>query len=238
MVAAAVAFGLLAQLMPATPVPPAPVPLAQAPVASVIARPEVLTERSGGEVPGRAVALTFDDGPDPRWTPQVLALLRRHGVVATFCIVTEKLPGNEHLIREIVEAGMRLCNHTRTHHGDLPARGARQRADEIDGARADIAAVTDAPVLYFRAPEGNWSDAVAGLAARRGMQPLGWSVDPRDWRQPGTRAIVSAVQQQVRPGAVVLLHDGGGRREQTVAALAELLPWLAANGYRCDFPTP
>ncbi len=184
-----------------------------------------------------AVALTFDDGPDPRWTPDVLDLLRRHGAVATFCVVGAQVAAHPDLVRDIVAAGHRLCDHTRTHDEGLAARSAEDMADEIVGARDDLAAVVDAHVAYFRAPGGNWSPDVLELAVGSGMQPLGWSVDPRDWRRPGATAIVEAVQREVRPGAVILLHDGGGRREQTVAALARLLPWLVDHGYGFAFPT-
>jgi len=91
-------------------------------------------------------------------------------------------------------------------------------------------------VRWFRAPRGEWSDAVRVTAGELGMRPLGWSVDSRDWTRPGADAIVRRVERHVRPGAVVLLHDGGGRRDQTVAALAELLPWLAARCYATGFP--
>ncbi|WP_300007210.1 hypothetical protein [Pseudonocardia sp.] len=75
------------------------------------------------------------------------------------------------------------------------------------------------------------------LAADSGMQPLGWSVDPRDWRRPGATAIVEAVQREVRPGAVILLHDWRGLRDQTVEALERLLPWLVERGNTFGFPT-
>ena len=74
------------------------------------------------------------------------------------------------------------------------------------------------------------------------MQPLGWNVDPKDWERPGADAIVAAVQQQIRQqapdGAIVLMHDGGGPRDETVAALEQLIPWLAEQGYRFGFPVP
>lgn len=237
-VAAAVVFGLVVPFLPAAVSPPEVVPVPVPQVVAPPARPVVLTDRADDPPGDRTVVLTFDDGPDPRWTSQVLDVLRRHGAVATFCVVTGKIRGNGDLVRDVVAAGMRLCNHTRTHDEGLPGGSARHRTDEIDGARADLAAVTDAPVPYFRAPAGRWSPSVVNLSAAHGMQPLGWSVDPGDWRRPGVGAIVATVQEQVHPGAVVLMHDGGGHREQTVAALEILLPWLADHGYRFAFPTP
>jgi peptidoglycan/xylan/chitin deacetylase (PgdA/CDA1 family) len=202
------------------------------------AHPVVLADQTA-ERPGvRTVALTFDDGPDPRWTPQILAVLRRYGAVATFCMVTTNVRAHPQLVRDVVDAGMRLCDHTRTHPDDLTVLPADQQDSEIVGARADMAAATDAPVAYFRAPGGHFSPPVLDLAAHHGMQPLGWSVDPRDWEQPGVPAIVYAMQKNVRPGAVILMHDGGGQRQETVEALEVLLPWLVAQGYRFSFPTP
>jgi peptidoglycan/xylan/chitin deacetylase (PgdA/CDA1 family) len=111
--------------------------------------------------------------------------------------------------------------------------------DEILGAgRVMAAAGGGVPVEWFRAPGGAWSPQIVELAATHGMQPLGWTVDPRDWARPGADAIVTFVQKEVRGGAIILLHDGGGPREQTVAALEQLIPWLADRGYRFGFPVP
>jgi peptidoglycan/xylan/chitin deacetylase (PgdA/CDA1 family) len=252
---AVLVFGLVAPLLPVPPAPPrAPVavpaappePAAPPPVrvelvtpGPVVPRAEVLNRLTDG----RTVALTFDDGPDPRWTPRVLAVLQRHGAVATFCMVGHRAAEHEALVEQVVDAGMRLCDHSRTHDDQLPDREQARIADEVVGAGADLsAAAGGAPVEWFRAPGGNWSPEVAGLAADHGMQPLGWNVDPRDWERPDAAAIVAAVQQQLREqapdGAIVLLHDGGGPRGETVAALEQLIPWLAAQGYRFGFPVP
>ena len=112
----------------------------------------------------------------------------------------------------------------------------------VGAGRTLSAAAGGAPVEWFRAPGGNWSTEVAELSAEHGMQPLSWNVDPRDWERPGADAIVAAVQQQILQqapdGPIVLLHDGGGSREQTVEALEKLIPWLAEQGYRFGFPVP
>lgn len=236
-VVAALAFGLLAMVSPFTPDTTHPKTLSVAPPVSPVPTPVVRTELTLPPGSPPTVALTFDDGPDPRWTPQVLDLLRRHGAVATFCVVGEQVEAHPDLVRDIVAAGHRLCDHTRTHDESLPARSLEEMVGEIVGTRDDIAAVVDARVDYFRAPGGNWSPDVLELAVSSGMQPLGWSVDPRDWRRPGAVAIVEAVQREVRPGAVILLHDGGGRRDQTVTALERLLPWLVDRGYAFAHPT-
>jgi len=200
----------------------------------VAATPTVLSSVGGSD--GRWVALTFDDGPDSRYTPEVLALLKRHEAVATFCMVGDQIPGNEALIREVAAAGMALCSHTSTHDLELPGRPLEQIMSEIVGAQRDLAAAAGAPVNYYRAPGGNWSPTVLEVAATHGMQPLGWSVDTRDWTAPGVEAILDAVDRQLQPGGVILLHDGGGNRDQTLAALGVLLPRLIEQGYRFGFP--
>jgi peptidoglycan-N-acetylglucosamine deacetylase len=250
-VLAAVTFGLLALLVPpkaapaavapvpalAVPVPAGPAALPVQKVVTVTAQPVVL--KSAAPVRGDpTVSLTFDDGPDPTWTPQVLELLRRHSAVATFCVVGAQARKHPQLLGEIVQAGMRLCNHTRTHPADLTLVPEPVQREEIVGARTELQALVDAPVAYFRAPGGHWSPPVLQLAAEQGMQPLGWSVDLRDWEQRGRLPILTRLEQNLRPGAVVLLHDGGGQRSQTVEALGLMLPWLQEMGYRFAFPTP
>ena len=219
--------------------PPAPAgPVEKQLNVKIKAKPDVLVEQRISKSGKRTVALTFDDGPDPTWTPQVLALLRKYRAVATFCMVGEKVRVHPDLVTKVVNGGHRLCDHSRTHPVSLAALDEDAQRDEILDAREDLADATKAAVPYFRAPGGNWSPEVQKLAAKKKMQPLGWTVDPRDWSLPGTAAIVSRVQNGVAPGAIVLMHDGGGPRGQTVAALETLLPWLVEHGYRFTFPTP
>ena len=209
---------------------PDPAQAAAAPLKAQAAT--VLTTVQGG---GRRVALTFDDGPSPAYTPSVLSLLARYHAVATFCMVGSQVQANLALARRVKAAGMRLCSHSRTHDEHLGTRPVSQMTGEVTDVGRRLAGI---PVRYFRAPGGNWTPTLQTVAAQNGLQPLGWSVDPQDWRRPGVPAIVTAVERQVRPGAVILLHDGGGPRGQTVAALQQLLPWLIAHGYRFTFPTP
>lgn len=178
------------------------------------------------------VALTFDDGPDPVWTPQVLDVLDRHDVVATFCVVGDRVTGNERLVRRIHDDGHTLCNHTASHDYGLPARTARQVRDEIASVQAQLAtAVPDARIVAFRAPGGRFSPDVVSAADALGLDSWAWSIDPQDWRTRSSDAIVGSVLDAVVPGSVVLLHDSGGDRSATVAALDEILPVLTSAGY-------
>lgn len=186
-----------------------------------------------------AVALTFDDGPDPTWTPQVLALLAKVHVRATFCLIGRQAARYPTLVRAIVAGGHTLCNHSWDHDEQLPHRTADRIRTEMTRAQATITAASGgiAPRL-FRAPGGAWSPQVEAIAASLHLTPLKWTVDPRDWSRPGAAAIVGVTIAQLRPGGVLLLHDGGGDRSQTRAALVTLLTLLPRLGYTYAVPQP
>ncbi|MBD0676216.1 polysaccharide deacetylase [Streptomyces sp. CBMA156] len=186
---------------------------------------------------GRTVALTFDDGPGPA-TGQILDLLAQYHVKATFCQVGQNAAANPAMVKRVLAAGHRLCDHS-VHHPQPFAKLPHDKAVyEITAARNMIvqAGGPGTEVGWFRAPGGGFTADNERITAGLGMSSLGWSVDPRDWSRPGVPAIVSAVQKQLKPGGVILMHDGGGDRSQTVAALRQLLPWLVAQGYDFDFP--
>lgn len=176
------------------------------------------------------LALTFDDGPDPRYTPQVLAILREYDVHATFCVVGENAQDHPDLIQAIVSAGHTLCNHSWHHDVGLGARSADAiRADLVRTNAAIRAAVPDAPIVWYRQPGGAWTYPVVSVARQLGMTPLHWSVDPSDWDLPGASKITATVLTQAEPGSVVLLHDAGGDRQGTLDALRRILPDLTAR---------
>jgi peptidoglycan/xylan/chitin deacetylase (PgdA/CDA1 family) len=185
---------------------------------------------------GRTVTLTFDDGPDPRWTPAVLTLLRQYHAQAVFCLVGEHVAARPDLVRRTARAGHVLCDHTWTHDEYLARRPLAVIHREIDRTATAIHRAAGVWPVYYRAPGGNWGSSVLSVARADGLAPLGWQVDPSDWARPGTAAIVARVLAGVRPGAVVLLHDGYGNREQTVAALRVILARLSARGYHFTVP--
>jgi peptidoglycan/xylan/chitin deacetylase (PgdA/CDA1 family) len=198
----------------------------------------LVAPRPGRLVRPGAVALTFDDGPDPYWTPRILAVLARARVRATFCLIGRQAAAHPELVRAIAAGGHALCDHTWDHDEHLAGKPAAVVARQLARTRAAIlAAAGRAPVL-FRAPGGGWSAVLEAAARRQGMAALKWDVDPRDWARPGTAAVVRVVMAQVRPGSVVLLHDGGGDRSQTLAALSVLLRELPARGYSFQLPQP
>ncbi|MFD1828444.1 polysaccharide deacetylase family protein [Streptomyces desertarenae] len=184
---------------------------------------------------GRTLALTFDDGPDPTDTPRLLAVLRKHRVKAVFCLWGEHVRQHPELVRAIVRGGHTLCNHT-MRHDDMSTWSPEDVRADLEATNAEIRkAAPGAPVRYFRAPYGSWG-GTPEVAAELGMQPLGWRLAVGDWEPPGTGELVRRVVEGVTPGAVVLMHDGGGDRSQTVEAVDRIVPLLRAEGWRFDRP--
>ncbi|MFF3210704.1 polysaccharide deacetylase family protein [Streptomyces sp. NPDC002886] len=187
---------------------------------------------------GKVVNLTLDDGPDPRWTPKALELLKAHEAKATFCLTGPNAKKHPDLVKEIVSAGHRLCNHAVSHDTAMDKKDVAYQEKEImDAKRMIDEASGSARVWYYRAPGGAFTPESREIAARDGMANLGWNVDPGDFNRPGADKIVSAVQDQLKTkGPTILMHDGGGDRSQSVEALEKLLPWLKEQGYGFSFP--
>ncbi|WP_405428185.1 polysaccharide deacetylase family protein [Streptomyces erythrochromogenes] len=187
--------------------------------------------------PGRDVAITIDDGPDPRWTPQVLEVLRKNHVKATFCMIGTKAQKYPELVRSVAADGHRLCNHSVDHDVTMDHKPVAYQKQQILAAKAMIEkAAPGVPVGYYRAPGGAFTPDSRAIAAESGMRPLGWSVDPKDWSRPGLPAMITALEGKLPQQPTVLFHDGGGDRSETVAALKQYLPWLTAQGYHFTFP--
>ena len=179
----------------------------------------------------RAIALTMDDGPDPTYTPQVLEILRRYNIKATFNMIGEQVAGNLSLVREVSAAGHTITNHT-WNHADLTHYTYTQVLSQMDRCNDALSNANQHPTI-FRAPYGNWSTAVFQACAARNLKPVGWSVDPRDWdtADVDTQQIVQNVLKNTRAHAIILEHDGGGNRRNTVAALKIFIPQLLDRGF-------
>lgn len=182
------------------------------------------------------VALTFDDGPDPRWTVPIIENLKREGIKATFCVVGKQARRYPELIALIVGEGHMLCDHTETHPDALKSKSRSEIDLEVGSPSFYLRSLSGVAPGFFRAPGGSINDKVIRAATSRNMRMLGWSVDPNDFKKPSPEEIQQRVMEEVKPGSVILLHDGGGVRSKTVAALPGLITQLRAAGY--DFRTP
>ncbi|MEQ8145610.1 polysaccharide deacetylase family protein [Streptomyces sp. OP7] len=214
-----------------------------APQASAAAQPGGETRRvsaaivHASDAGPRGVNITIDDGPDARWTPEVLDLLREHEVKATFCLTGVQAQTHPDLVKDIVAAGHRLCDHSVSHDTAMDRKSEAYQSQEIlDAERMITKASGGVRPLYYRAPGGAFTPHSRQVAASRGMRPLGWNVDTKDFEQPGADAIVATVQRELSNGPTILFHDAGGDREQTVDALRRVLPWLKEEGYSFGFP--
>ncbi|MFE9369831.1 polysaccharide deacetylase family protein [Streptomyces sp. NPDC006711] len=183
------------------------------------------------------VNITIDDGPDPTWTPQVLDVLREYGVKATFCMVGTQAKAHPDLVKKVVAAGHRLCDHTVSHDTTMDKKPEAYQSQQILDAEDMITKASGGVrPMYYRAPGGAFTPYSRHLAASRGMRPLGWNVDSKDFERPGTDAIVATVERELPSGPTVLFHDAGGDRAQTLQALRRLLPRLKSQGHTFGFP--
>jgi peptidoglycan/xylan/chitin deacetylase (PgdA/CDA1 family) len=187
-------------------------------------------------VPGNVIALTFDDGPDPRYTPRILDILRQAGVKATFCMVGTQARAYPDLVKAVHDAGHTICDHTE-HHPHLDQMSADGVDGEIGGMAGFLHDTTGEAPHFTRAPYGGVNDTVVQTAHRYGTRILGWSVDPSDYLKPSPVVIAGRVLAGAHPGAIVLMHDGGGDRTNTIAALPVIIIALKARGYTIVQPT-
>jgi cellulose synthase/poly-beta-1,6-N-acetylglucosamine synthase-like glycosyltransferase/peptidoglycan/xylan/chitin deacetylase (PgdA/CDA1 family) len=203
----------------------------------------ILTARGGRLVsdqppPGRRVALTFDDGPDPRWTPKIAAILRREQVRATFFVVGSEAARHPGIVRALVRDGNELGNHTFTHVA-LSNGPSWQRRLQLELTEAVLVGITGRYTRLVRPPYSATADAVtvaqehdvARVAGGRYVIVLA-NYDSQDWRRGSVASIVRRATPPGGTGGIVMLHDGGGDRSQTVAALRALIPQLRARGFR------
>jgi peptidoglycan/xylan/chitin deacetylase (PgdA/CDA1 family) len=186
---------------------------------------------------GRDVWLTIDDGPDPASTPAVLELLRRHGARATFFLVGERVRGHPELARRIADEGHGIGNHTLTHPawsfwGALPGR----TSEEIDGCVAALL-LSNAPFQrHFRPPVGVRNPFLEPLLADRAMRLVLWSARGFDGGGRSPAGALRTIARSIRPGAIVLAHEGGAHAARRLEFLTLLLEHLGREGYSCVIP--
>lgn len=170
------------------------------------------------------VALTFDDGPS-EYTERFLDVLKEEGVPATFFEIGQEMPGREAAMRRILAEGDEIGDHT-MNHVELPGY------QQIAGAADLIRRYTHFRPCLFRPPGGAVDSGVVATAGSLGMRTINWDVDPRDWSLPGSGAIYSNIVANARNGSIILMHDGGGPRDETLAALPRVIDALRSRGFR------
>lgn len=217
-----------------TPIPAAtPVPTPGQPITTI---PD-LSQLPGQTEDGRPILyLTFDDGPLPETMSGVLEVLERNGATVTFFNLGQNVATWPELVRDATIAGHYIANHTWDHtsmEGMTPEQFVSQveRTNEAIIAAAGDLFSLDLNVRYVRPPYGATDPNTAQYAANQGMAVVLWDIDTQDWRQPGAEIIAGHLVSSAFPGAIVLMHDGGGDRSQTIAALDMALPQLAEQGY-------
>jgi peptidoglycan/xylan/chitin deacetylase (PgdA/CDA1 family) len=178
---------------------------------------------SNGPRDARVVALTFDDGPSD-YTDGFLQVLREKGVHGTFFEIGQEMAGREATMRQILAEGDELGDHTEN-HVEFPGYS------QIAGAARRIEEYTHFKPCLFRPPGGAVNSSVIATAGSLGMRTITWDVDPRDWSTPGTGAIYSNIVGNAKPGSIILMHDGGGPRGETLAALPQVIDTLRSRGY-------
>ena len=215
---------------PSGPFEPPPVP-APLPEPTPLPEPAPLPEPTLPPPTGdKVVYLTFDDGPFPLWTEQVLDILARYNARATFFVIGRQVHGKDDLLRRAATQGSTFANHT-YNHTSVAGISREQFRDEVLATEQSLGPYA---TKCFRPPYGAVDANTYAFAQELGYRLVMWDLDPYDWQNPGVGAVVSRVVGGVRPGSIVLMHDGGGNRAQSVAALDTILATLTGQGYRFD----
>lgn len=185
---------------------------------------------SAGTPRRRDVALTFDDGPGP-YTPRILQVLRRTHTPATFFVIGEWAKLYPQYVREETEAGAEVGDHTETHPFMVELSATKQQAEIVQAAEAIHAAGAPFPDLW-RPPYGSFDATTLAILHELRMLVVLWTVDTSDYSRPGVPKIIFTALSGAKPGAIILMHDGGGDRSETVAALPRIIARLRARGYK------
>ncbi|CAM5388904.1 glycosyltransferase [Streptomyces griseorubiginosus] len=204
----------------------------------------VIDTRGGGatslKIPDHRIVLTFDDGPDPTWTPKVLDVLKKHHAHAVFFVTGTMSSRYPDLVRRMVDEGHEVGLHT-FNHPDLSFQSKKRIDWELSQNQLALAGAAGIRTSLFRPPYSSFADAmddrswpVTQYIGTRGYITVVNNTDSEDWQKPGVRKIISNATPKKGKGAIVLMHDSGGDRHQTVQALDRFLPDMAARGYRFD----
>ncbi len=200
---------------------------------TVVSAPEdAVFVRSGPAKGAKLVALTFDDGPEPGQTDAVLNLLRDNNVKATFFVLGDRTGRHPELVKRAADEGHQIANHSFSHKNFAKESEKEIRRQIVVGQRRIRNAVGgDELTPWIRPPYGRTNARAWKVLKAEKQRVVMWDVDPQDWRRPGTAKIANRVISNVEPGSIVLLHDGGSNRQQTISALPKIIRVLKQRGY-------
>lgn len=180
-----------------------------------------------GDTAKKQIAITFDDGPHPQYTPKLLAILKQYNVKATFFLVGELAAQHPYLVKAEIAAGHEVGNHT-FHHVNLTKIPPSYIATEIQACGDVIKKITGKRPELFRPPGGDYNDNVARVAEAENYTMILWTDDPGDYAKPGSNVIMSRTLDKLTNGGIILIHDG---IQQTIDILPELIKYLKSHGY-------
>ncbi|MEY8722271.1 polysaccharide deacetylase family protein [Bacteroides stercorirosoris] len=176
----------------------------------------------------KIVAVTFDDGPDPIQTPKVLQILKEQQIPACFFCIGHKVTGNESLIRQIIDDGHLIGNHSFTHTGHFPLYSLSRMKKDMQACQSALEQVTSQKIRLFRPPFGVTNPTIAKAVRILGYTPIGWNIRTFDTQHPSKEKVLRRIRTRLRPGSIILLHD---RMPDSDLLLKEILNLIKEQGY-------
>ena len=176
----------------------------------------------------KIVAITFDDGPDPIQTPKVLQVLKEQQIPACFFCIGHKVQENEELIRQIINEGHLIGNHSFTHTNHFPLYSLPRMKKDLQACQFALERVTSQKIKLFRPPFGVTNPTIAKAVRILGYTPVGWNIRTLDTQQPSKEKVLKRIQKRLRPGSIILLHD---RMPDSDLLLKEILNLIKKQGY-------
>jgi peptidoglycan/xylan/chitin deacetylase (PgdA/CDA1 family) len=194
--------------------------------------------QSGASSGDKVLYLSFDDGPHGTWTPQIIEVLQQNNAKATFFQIGQQVAPLGEIVKQQLADVMDIGNHTWNHSSlaGMSQADFNSQVQRTHDAQAPLGAYKGAPPHCLRPPYGATDANTRPWAEQLGYRVVLWTIDPQDWALPGTQQIINHILTHAQPGAIVLSHDGGGNRQQTLDAYRVVLPQLAAQGYRFASP--
>ena len=183
-----------------------------------------------GNTKEKRVALTFDDGPHPEYTPEIMDILEEYSVSATFFVVGKNAVEYPNVVKREIAMGCEVGNHTYT-HPNIRESDERELEREIAYGEESLCAITGEKPRLFRPPGGVCTKSARKISGELGYSIILWTIDTRDWEKPSKEKIINQVKTELRPGAIILFHDYIYGNSPTPEALRQIIPYLLSEGY-------